>query len=371
MLPLSYEYIASQLPKVAPDIARGRVVVAHRERRFNVRTVHQNEHREYDGVHRARRASSRSGTRPGQLDAGVVLYLITEKGMSAEGDRRACSIRTMRTERPFRHQQRRARTARQLRPAPTCDRPLSSTAFGLFTGMLAAAIGGHRRLVFTAGVGERRHHPRRDGKAGSPGSAQSSTRTANARSRQDLHLEGRQPRRNLRHSDRRRAMIARHTLGCPSAAEARPIPRTRRTACNDPRFQARRSSRARTVLVAGIANDQSIAWGCAKAFCAFGAELAMTYLNDKAKKFVEPLARELKAESSCPSTSTERPDGGRSSSASKRTGAAWTSCALDPFSRPRRHSGTVTWIACHATASSRHGRVLLVASSGWLSSPNH
>jgi enoyl-[acyl-carrier protein] reductase I len=49
-------------------------------------------------------------------------------------------------------------------------------------------------------------------------------------------------------------------------------------------------------LVVGIANDQSIAWGCAKAFRALGAELAVTYLNDKAKKFVEPLARELEAE---------------------------------------------------------------------------
>ena len=48
-------------------------------------------------------------------------------------------------------------------------------------------------------------------------------------------------------------------------------------------------------LIVGIANDQSIAWGCAKAFRAFGAELAVTYLNDKAKKFVEPLARELEA----------------------------------------------------------------------------
>jgi enoyl-[acyl-carrier protein] reductase I len=48
-------------------------------------------------------------------------------------------------------------------------------------------------------------------------------------------------------------------------------------------------------LIVGIANDRSIAWGCARAFRAFGAELAVTYLNDKAKKFVEPLARELKA----------------------------------------------------------------------------
>jgi enoyl-[acyl-carrier protein] reductase I len=48
-------------------------------------------------------------------------------------------------------------------------------------------------------------------------------------------------------------------------------------------------------LIVGIANDQSIAWGCARAFRAFGAEIAITYLNDKAKKHVEPLARALNA----------------------------------------------------------------------------
>ncbi|MDQ0512196.1 enoyl-ACP reductase FabI [Ancylobacter amanitiformis] len=48
-------------------------------------------------------------------------------------------------------------------------------------------------------------------------------------------------------------------------------------------------------LIVGIANDRSIAWGCARAFRAFGAELAVTYLNDKARPHVEPLARELEA----------------------------------------------------------------------------
>jgi len=48
-------------------------------------------------------------------------------------------------------------------------------------------------------------------------------------------------------------------------------------------------------LVTGIANDQSIAWGCAKALKAFGADLAITYLNDKAKPEVEPLAKEVGA----------------------------------------------------------------------------
>ena len=38
-------------------------------------------------------------------------------------------------------------------------------------------------------------------------------------------------------------------------------------------------------LIVGIANENSIAWGCAKAFRALGSELAITYLNDKAKKY--------------------------------------------------------------------------------------
>jgi enoyl-[acyl-carrier protein] reductase I len=50
------------------------------------------------------------------------------------------------------------------------------------------------------------------------------------------------------------------------------------------------------MLVTGIANDQSIAYGCARTFRACGAELAITYLNDRAKPHVEPLARELGAQ---------------------------------------------------------------------------
>lgn len=48
-------------------------------------------------------------------------------------------------------------------------------------------------------------------------------------------------------------------------------------------------------LVTGIANDQSIAYGCAKAFRLHGAEVAITYLNEKARPYVEPLARQLDA----------------------------------------------------------------------------
>lgn len=49
------------------------------------------------------------------------------------------------------------------------------------------------------------------------------------------------------------------------------------------------------VLVCGVANDSSIAWGCARAFRELGADIAITYLNDKARGYVEPLAREVGA----------------------------------------------------------------------------
>jgi enoyl-[acyl-carrier protein] reductase I len=48
-------------------------------------------------------------------------------------------------------------------------------------------------------------------------------------------------------------------------------------------------------LVVGIANEDSIAYGCAKAFRSLGAELAITWLNEKARPHVEPLAREMEA----------------------------------------------------------------------------
>ena len=49
------------------------------------------------------------------------------------------------------------------------------------------------------------------------------------------------------------------------------------------------------VLVCGIANEHSIAYGCAKAFHELGADLAITYVDEKSKKYVEPLARQLDA----------------------------------------------------------------------------
>jgi enoyl-[acyl-carrier protein] reductase I len=53
--------------------------------------------------------------------------------------------------------------------------------------------------------------------------------------------------------------------------------------------------KGRKALVVGIANEYSIAYGCAKAFRELEAEVAITYLNEKSRRFVEPVAQELKA----------------------------------------------------------------------------
>ena len=53
-------------------------------------------------------------------------------------------------------------------------------------------------------------------------------------------------------------------------------------------------------LIVGIANDQSIAYGCAEAFRTAGADLAITWLNEKAQPHVEPLGKALGAEIMAP-----------------------------------------------------------------------
>jgi len=60
-------------------------------------------------------------------------------------------------------------------------------------------------------------------------------------------------------------------------------------------------------LITGMANEHSIAYGCAKAFAEVGAELAITYADDKTRGYVEPLAQALKAPIFLPLNVT-RPD---------------------------------------------------------------
>ena len=94
--------------------------------------------------------------------------------------------------------------------------------------------------------------------------------------------------------DRRQAFRDLKKIAERYCRRRRQAPESKRTSSMIPAVKAKLLE-GKKGLIVGIANDQSIAWGCAKAFRAFGAELAVTYLNDKAKKYVEPLARELEA----------------------------------------------------------------------------
>jgi acetate kinase len=149
---ISYEYIASVLPERAPEIANGRVVVAHlgngcsacamRERTSIATTMGFTA---LDGLP--------MGTRSGELDAGVVLHLIQQKGMSAEQlvdllYRRSGMLGLSGISSDFREllgsDNLRARFAVDV----FCYRVAGHIA------SLAAALGGLDGIVFTAGVGE-------------------------------------------------------------------------------------------------------------------------------------------------------------------------------------------------------------------------
>jgi acetate kinase len=149
---LSYEYIASVLPRRAPEIAGGRVVVAHLGNGCSACAM------------QARRSVATTmgftaldglpmGTRCGALDPGVILYLIQQKGMSADAVaellyRRSGMVGLSGVSSDF----------RELLASPEPRARFAVEAFCYWTarqiGSLAVALGGIDGIVFTAGVGE-------------------------------------------------------------------------------------------------------------------------------------------------------------------------------------------------------------------------
>ena len=77
-------------------------------------------------------------------------------------------------------------------------------------------------------------------------------------------------------------------------------------------------------LVIGVANEDSIAYGCAKAFRMAGADLAITWLNEKARPYVEPLAEGLEASISGAVDVSVPANWRRCSIRSARNGVGWT-----------------------------------------------
>lgn len=149
---LSYEYIARTLPEVAPDVAAGRVIVAHLGSGASMCALRGGRSVEstmgftaLDGLP--------MGTRPGQIDPGVVLYLMLEKGMAPGNLQdflyRECGLKGL------------SGISNDMRELLESRDPRASFAIdyfvyrvGLSAGMLAAALQGIDAFVFTAGIGE-------------------------------------------------------------------------------------------------------------------------------------------------------------------------------------------------------------------------
>ncbi len=149
---LSYEYIASRLPELAPEIAPGRVIVAHLGSGASMCALSGGRSVEstlgftaLDGLP--------MGTRPGQLDPGVVLYLFQEKGMTAKEVQdlfyQECGLKSL------------SGISSDVRELLASADPRAAFAIeylvyrvALSAGMLAAALGGLDAFVFTAGIGE-------------------------------------------------------------------------------------------------------------------------------------------------------------------------------------------------------------------------
>ena len=149
---LSYEYIARNLPHVAPEIARAAVVVAHLGSGASMCAIRDG--RSVDSTMGFTALDGLPmGTRCGQLDPGVVLYLLTEKGWSVKDVERLlyrdAGLRGL------------SGISNDVRDLLASDAPAARLALDYFVyriaremGSLAAAMGGIDALVLTAGIGE-------------------------------------------------------------------------------------------------------------------------------------------------------------------------------------------------------------------------
>ncbi len=150
---LSYEYVAQRLAELVPDRAGGRFVIAHLGSGTSMCAVSQGRSVEctlgftaLDGLP--------MGTRSGQIDPGVVLYLLTEKRMTPAAVQdflyKECGLKGL------------SGVSNDVRELLESREPGAALALdhfvyriGLYAGYLAAAMGGIDGFVFTAGIGER------------------------------------------------------------------------------------------------------------------------------------------------------------------------------------------------------------------------
>jgi acetate kinase len=149
---LSYEYVAGRLPEIAPEVADGRVIVAHLGSGASLCALSAGRSVEstlgftaLDGLP--------MGTRCGQIDPGVILYLLDQKGMTAHEVQdllyKDSGLKGL------------SGVSNDVRALLESTEPSAAFALdhfvyriGLNAGMLAAALGGLDAFVFTAGIGE-------------------------------------------------------------------------------------------------------------------------------------------------------------------------------------------------------------------------
>jgi len=149
---LSYEYVAGRLCEIAPSVAKRRVIIAHLGSGASMCAL--SEGRSIDSTMGFTALDGLPmGTRSGQIDPGVLLYMLTEKGMSAEAVQdllyRDSGLKGM------------SGVSNDMRELEASSDPAAKLAIdyfvhriGLNAGMLAAALGGLDAFVFTAGIGE-------------------------------------------------------------------------------------------------------------------------------------------------------------------------------------------------------------------------
>jgi acetate kinase len=150
---LSYEYIASCLPEVAPEAAAGRVIVAHLGNGASMCALSGGHSSIESTMGFTALDGLPMGTRPGQIDPGVILYLIEQKKMSGAGVQdflyRECGLKGLSGI---------SNDVRELQSSADPRAAFSLEYFcyriALHAGMLAAALGGLDAFVFTAGIGE-------------------------------------------------------------------------------------------------------------------------------------------------------------------------------------------------------------------------
>lgn len=149
---LSYEYIAAKLPEVAPDIANGRIVVAHLGNGASMCAIKNGKSIESTMGYTAVDGLP-MGTRCGALDAGLVVSLIRDRGMSVEQVQDLIYKRSGLLGV--------SGVSNDMRALLENDTPEARLAVDIFVyricqevGSLAASIGGLDALVFTAGIGE-------------------------------------------------------------------------------------------------------------------------------------------------------------------------------------------------------------------------